>query len=124
MATGTTHVSSVVGRDGTLPHIKVSVLKEGNLLKRQRGRSSGVDLRKLKWQQRYISLTPDYLYYYIDQKVRPTMMPRTTSYIIYPAIRIQKGEKKGEFSVKRMRIVEKVPDSTFHTSNCMQVSWK
>lgn len=81
MATGTTTVSSAVGRGSSLSHIKVSVLKEGNLLKRQRGRSSGADLRRLKWQQRYISLTPDYLYYYSDQKVRPTMIPRTVSYV-------------------------------------------
>ena len=75
--------------------------------------------------ERYISLTPDYLYYYSDQKVRPTMIPCTHgNYIMYvwAYVYAQKGEKKGEFPVNRMRIVEKVPDSTFHTSNCMQVS--
>ena len=43
---------------------KVSILKEGPLLKRQRGQSYQADMRKLKFQQRYISLIQDRLYYY------------------------------------------------------------
>ena len=33
----------------------------------------------------------------------------------------QKGEKKGEFPVDRMRIIEKVPDATFQKLLCFQV---
>ena len=45
------------------PPIKVSVLKEGPLFKRQRGQTH--DTRKLKFhQQRYISLTQDFLFYH------------------------------------------------------------
>ena len=33
----------------------------------------------------------------------------------------QKGEKKGEFPVTRMRIIEKVPDATFQKTFCFQV---
>ena len=48
---------------------KVPLMKRGYLLKRQRGQSSGADLRGLKFQQRYICLTQDFLYYYVDKKV-------------------------------------------------------
>lgn len=33
----------------------------------------------------------------------------------------QKGEKRGEFPVARVRIIEKVPDSTFQYPYCFQV---
>ena len=46
---------------GTLS--KVSVLREGPLFKRQRGQNHA-DLKKLKFQQRYISLTQDRLEYH------------------------------------------------------------
>ena len=49
--------------------LKAALLKEGYLLKRQRGQSSGADLRGLKFQQRYICLTQDFLVYYVDKKV-------------------------------------------------------
>ena len=48
---------------------KLPLLKEGYLLKRQRGQSSGADLRGLKFQQRFICLTQDYLEYFVDKKV-------------------------------------------------------
>ena len=51
-----------------LPNFK-ALLKEGYLLKRQRGQSSGTDLRGLKFQQRFICLTQDFLNYYVDKKV-------------------------------------------------------
>ena len=51
----------------TLPN--VPVLKEGYLLKRQRGKSSNADLRNLKFQQRYFCLTQDSLHYFVDRKV-------------------------------------------------------
>lgn len=47
----------------------VPLLKQGYLFKRQRGQSSRADLRGLKFQHRYISLTQDFLYYYVDKKV-------------------------------------------------------
>ena len=34
---------------------------------------------------------------------------------------VQKGEKKGEFPVTQMKIIEKVPDSTFQKTFCFQV---
>ena len=48
---------------------KVPTLKEGYILKRQRGRSSKADLTKLKFQQRYISLNQDSIQYYVDKTV-------------------------------------------------------
>ena len=48
---------------------KLPLLKEGYLLKRQRGQRSGADLRGLRFQQRFICLTQDFLDYFVDKKV-------------------------------------------------------
>ena len=50
--------------------LKVGTLKEGHLLKRQRGQRSNADLTKLKFQQRYICLNQDYLHYHTADKLK------------------------------------------------------
>ena len=77
-----------------------TLLKCGYLLKRQRGQSLKADLKKLKFQQRYMNLDTKTLDYFEDQK----------------------GVKKGSFPVERIRIVENVPDVTFGRAFCFQVS--
>ena len=56
------------GRQASLQPPKVSRLKDGYLSKRQRGRTPGVDLRKLKFQERYVSLTQDSLQYFATEQ--------------------------------------------------------
>jgi hypothetical protein len=77
-----------------------TLLKCGYLLKRQRGRSVK-DLRKLRFQQRYINLDTRTLDYFEDQKGT---------------------NLKDSFPVERIRIVENVPDVTFGKAFCFQVS--
>lgn len=48
---------------------KIPLLKEGYLYKRQRGKSAKNDLRRLKFQQRYMRLDEKTLGYYEDRKV-------------------------------------------------------
>ena len=62
---------------------KVPMLKEGYLLKRQRGQRANADFRKLKFQQRYFCLTQDYLHYYVDQKVSQIDSPRLLPTVIF-----------------------------------------
>ena len=76
-----------------------TLLKCGYLLKRQRGKNK-VDLKKLKFQQRYMNLDTKTLDYFEDQR----------------------GAKKGSFPVERIRIIENVPDVTFGKAFCFQVS--
>ena len=106
-----------------LPKVPLTLMKEGYLLKRQRGQSSRADLRGLKFQQRYICLTQDFLYYYVDKKVcwylKQHQYYKTATILLI--IAGQKGEKKGEFPVAQMRIIEKVPDNTFQRTFCFQV---
>lgn len=77
-----------------------TLLKAGYLLKRQRGKSAKADLKKLRFQQRYINLDTNTLDYFEDQR----------------------GSKKGSFPVERIRIVENVPDATFGKPFNFQVS--
>ena len=49
---------------------KKSLLKQGHLLKRQRGQSANADLKKLRFQQRFIRLDEKTLEYFEDQKAR------------------------------------------------------
>lgn len=103
---------------------KLPLLKEGYLLKRQRGQSSGADLRGLKFQQRFICLTQDFLGYFVDKKVRcfyRQYILQDCDYYHIMIVAEKKGEKKGEFPVTQMRIIEKVPDNTFQKTFCFQV---
>lgn len=79
-----------------------TLLKCGYLLKRQRGRSAK-DLRKLKFQQRYIHLDTRTLDYFEGQKGT---------------------NLKDSFPVERIRIVENVPEVTFGKAFCFQVSYE
>ena len=77
------------------------LLREGYLLKRQRGKSPNADLKKLRFQQRYITLDENILDYF-DQKVYFNI-------IIITPDHLARGESRSHLSLRYRKVLKKAP---------------